>query len=89
MLRLPHSGSQGLPRPEAGSGEPRTSLIRPRILALVKSDSIALLGEGRVIEGFCGAGVEDLLSTEAETGALGNALDPAALPLRNVKSVMS
>lgn len=47
MLRMPHSGSQGLPRPEAGSGEPRTSLIPTNVLALVKSNSIPLLGAGQ------------------------------------------
>lgn len=44
MLRLPHLGSQGLPKPEAG---PRTSPVPTKNLALVKNNSSPWLGEGQ------------------------------------------
>lgn len=42
MLRLPHLGLQGLPKPEAG---PRTSPVHTKNLALVKNNSSPWIGE--------------------------------------------
>lgn len=36
MLRIPHLGSQGLPKPEAGPAEPRTFRVPTKNLALSK-----------------------------------------------------